>query len=140
MCEMLLRVVDKINLNDPYLDVKCLKRGDVVVICDDGWEWGSEDLRNPAWRILKLPNVSKSMAEAFLGPELDTDPANPSRMLQRRAFKFDVDNASLPLPIKAWLADVSRANPSFTAGLSAAQLLSFRAAKPRKQDPNVLGK
>ncbi len=133
MCEMLVRVVDKVN-DDPYLDVQCTKRGDVIAIQPDGWVWGREELRNPDWRIVKVPGVSVTQAAAFLGPELNTDPANPSRMLRRRAFRLDVD--ALPDP-KGQLGDHKRRNPLHRVNLDHVGLMAFKVAKPPLSDPNV---
>lgn len=137
MCQVLLRVVDKTNLDDPYHDCKCLKRGDIVVVVGDAHVWGREELRDPAWRILRLPNITVEQAEAFLGPELDTDPANPSRVLQRRQFKLDVDNVQMPAGLKAWLLDFTRAQPTRSINWTWAQIEPYRARKAPRQDPNV---
>lgn len=88
MSELLVRVVDKIN-EDPLLNSKCTKRGDVIVVCPDGWEWSVEERSNPNWRIIKMPDMNMDEASRLLAPELDTDPNQPSRVLQRRAFKIN---------------------------------------------------
>lgn len=106
MSEWLVRIRDKAldrGFEDKLLDSKCLGRGDVVVVCEDGWAWSKEERANPDWRILKMPNVSVSTAQAFLGAEYDEDPRNPSPYLRRRAFKLDVDNAALGAQIVDWL-------------------------------------
>lgn len=128
MAELLIRVVDKSN-DDPYLDVQCLKRGDVVVICEDGHEWSQAELTNPEWRILKVPGVTLVQAEAFLGPEVDEDPTQPSRVLQRRAFKVDLDDVRV--------AKIMSAEKPLTLRLSSAQLQTLKKRKPRFIDPNV---
>lgn len=120
MAELLVRVIDKIN-DDPVLNTKCMKRGDVVVVCPDGWGWSKEELTNPFWRIIKMPNLSMEEANRFLAPELDTDPNQPSKTLQRRAFKLDFN--ILPLTVKAdidspiRLAEVLEATSIVTADL-----------------------
>jgi hypothetical protein len=138
MCELLIRVRDKVN-DDPYLDARCFKRGDVVVVVDDDWQWGREELRNPDWRIVRLPNVSTAQAAAFLGEEMDEDPQQPSRALRRRGWSFDLAAASLPAAFRAWLADDSRASPARQINLTAQQLLALRRAKQRLRDPSVIG-
>lgn len=137
MCEALIRVVDKTNA-DPYFDAQCTKRGDVIVVVPDGWSWGHEELINSDWRVLKLPNVSELQAASFLAPEPETNPKKPSRVLQRRAFKFDLDDANLPAELKAWLQDGARNQPTFAAALTGAQLNAFRKAKPKRSDPSTL--
>lgn len=133
MCEMLVRVVDKVN-DDPYLDAQCTKRGDVIAIQPDGWVWGTEELRNPEWRIIKIPGVPVVQAASFLGPEMDLDPANPSRVLQRRAFRLDVD--ALPDP-RGQMGDSKRRNPLHRVNMGHDALMALKVAKPRLVDPNV---
>lgn len=135
MAEFLVRVVDKVN-SDIYLDSKCLKAGDVVVVCPDGWLWSSEELTNPDWRIVAIPSVTVIQAQAFLAPELDTDPTRPSRLLRRRAFRIDL--TLLPAAWQAWIADASRTQSIKTFSGSVAQVLALKAAKVRLVDPNAL--
>lgn len=138
MCELLIRVRDKTN-DDPYLDARCLKRGDVVVVVEDGWQWEREELTNPDWRILQLPNVTVAQAVAFVGEEVDDNPEQPSRVLRRRGWSFDVDASELPASVRAWFGDDSRAVPTRRVLLSAAQILALRRAKVRLRDRNVIG-
>lgn len=133
MCEMLVRVVDKVN-DDPYLDAKCSKRGDVITIQPDGWMWSRLELKSPIWRIIKVPGVSVAQAEVFLTPEVDADPANPSAVLQRRAHKIDLD--ALP-DAKAQIMDGNRGNPLHRVDVDAAGLMAHKIAKTALTDPNV---
>lgn len=136
MAELLVRVVDKIN-NDPYLNVKCSKRGDVISVQPDGWVWGKEEYKNPEWRILKFPSVTVSEASAFLGAELETDPENPSAMLQSRGFSLDL--ANLPAPILEVISDIKRRNPTARhKPTTGAQLLALKLTKAAIPDPNVM--
>jgi hypothetical protein len=135
MAEFLVRVVDKVN-SDIYLDSKCLKAGDVVVVCPDGWGWGAEELINPDWRIVAIPAISVTQAQAFLGTELDIDPTKPSRMLRRRAFKIDL--SLLPVAWQTWITDNTRTAPIKTFSGAVAQVLALKAAKTPLVDPNVL--
>lgn len=117
MCELLVRVFDKTNPDCPYHDAQCTKRGDVIAVADDGHRWGGAELTHPDWRIVKVPGVPREAATGFLAPELNDDPANPSRVLQARAFTFDL-----------------YANPTDLDSLMAA-----KTRKPKLQDPNVIG-
>lgn len=131
MAELLLRVVDKTS-PDPYRDARLTKRGDVIVVCPDGWNWGLEELASPDWRILRLPALSVSEARALLAEEPETDPTQPSRVRQRRAFRLN-----LTLPLFASLSQPRR--PIEDLPIS---LLQFRAAvqrKPALVDPAILG-
>jgi hypothetical protein len=136
MCEILVRVRSK-SSDDPVLDCKLTKRGDVIVARPDGWAWGAQELANPDWRIIRLPAVPLDEAEAMLAPEPETDPQNPSRMLQRRAFRLDLD--SLPQPVRDWLADDSRQQPALAAGVTADQFRALKRRKPAVPDPAVIG-
>jgi hypothetical protein len=134
MAELLVRVVDKINA-DPYLDAKCTKRGDVIVVQPDGWVWGKQEQKNPAWRIVKLPGVPVTMVTTFLSSEPEIDPLNPSMMLQARGFKLDLDN--LPASVAAVMADVKRRNPTARTSMSAQDIAALKIQKPPLADPNV---
>jgi hypothetical protein len=87
MCEFLLRVHDKCS-EDPKKDVRCMKRGDVVVVCPDDWNWSVMERTLPMWRIVKVPGLSVEAGEDFLAPELAH--ANSRRRL------FAVDLSVLP--------------------------------------------
>ena len=89
MAEFLVRVVDKVNPDSVYLDAKCLKRGDVVCVCEDGWKWSDLERKNPEWHIIQVPGMSVIEGSQFLAEE----PGDPqvNQMLQRRQFKIDVD-------------------------------------------------
>lgn len=136
MSELCIIVVDRVNHECPYRDSKCYKRGDVIEVLEDGSDWGTETLRNPHWRILQLPNVPFKAALAFLSAEAETDPKNPSRVLQRRGFHFNIDAA--PEDLKDWFADDSRAQPVFTSNMTLASLMKLKVRKPKRKDPNIL--
>lgn len=136
MCELLVRVVDKVS-NDPYLDAKLTKRGDVVCVQPDGWVWGKEEQLNPDWRIFRVPGVKRIDALGFEAPELDTDPAQPSRTLQKRAFYLDIDDPVLADAFAGWLDDARRSVPMRRFDLTIEQLLQLKKAKPPIDDPNV---
>lgn len=135
MAEFLIRVTDKVN-PDPYLDCRCLKRGDVVTIQEDGWAWGLLEKLNTQWRILAAPSISVLQAQGYLSPELPLDPQNPSRTLQSRGFKFDV--TLLPAQWQSWVADDTRAVPIRTFNGTPQQVLAFKVQKLPIPDPNVL--
>lgn len=122
MCEMLVRVVDKVGDN-PVLDAKCTKRGDVIAVCPDGWIWGREELKNPDWRIVKVPGVTVSEASGFLAPELSAGPVAVD-LLRRRAFRLDLDGLT-----PEQLTDEKRKNPIMRVNLDAAGLHARRLIK-----------
>lgn len=86
--ELAVRLVDKIN-EDPYLDVRCTKRGDVIVVVEQGWKWGKKELENPEWGFFYVP-ASVHECMQLLSPELPQTPT-PDRMLRKRAFSFDIE-------------------------------------------------
>lgn len=137
MAEILIRVRDKVN-TDPYLDSRCLKRGDVVCVVADGWAWGPEELTAPYWRIVKLPRVSVNAVESLLAREVDIDPQNPSPVLRKRAFKWNLDSGTWSTPVRNWINDDSRATPFRTVNISEAQFLALKVAKTPLPNPVVL--
>ena len=100
MCEALVCIRNMGQSGDPLIDSCAPKRGDVVTVQEDGWNWGTCELGqivqgNPNgnhafFRIFKFPNTSVAQAAKMLSAEKDTDPQNPSPYLQYRAFFFDV--------------------------------------------------
>lgn len=150
MPEILLRVVDKINDSDFYLNCQCTKRGDVIVAKPDGWAWGVEELSNPDWRIVKFPIANKvnhdlMLAElgAMLTPERDIDPTRPSRTLQRRAFHLDLAHVSIPPALRAFLLDGSRNASVFVVTALPAALRALvsgiKVVRPPISDPAIIG-
>lgn len=89
MAELLVRVIDKINA-DETLNLQCLKRGDVVSICEDGHTWGTVELANPDWRIVTIPGVAVEDLEGLLMPEIDVDSKAPTPK-RRRMFNLNLD-------------------------------------------------
>lgn len=137
MCELLVRVIDKINHDDPYLDVQCTKRGDVIVIVPDGHVWGVMEQLDPQYRIVKLPGVPVDDVASLIAPEPETDPQNPNRMLQRRLFRLDLDN--MDAPTRAYLSEGKRARRTMhRLNIGRDAILALRVRKPALPDPNVL--
>jgi hypothetical protein len=137
MCELLVRVVDKVNHSDPYANAKCTKRGDVIVVQRDGWPWGVQEQLDKQYRIVKVPGLSVDDASSLLAGEPEVDPQNPSRMLQARLFRLDLD--AFDAATCTWLAEPRRnRKPMHKVGLTLAQLLALRVRKDALDDPNVL--
>lgn len=140
MAELLIRVTDKVN-PEFYKNTKCTKRGDVIVVHENGWPWGRDELTAPFWRIVKHDELSVSEASAFLAPQFDTDPQHPSRTLLRRAFKLNLDAAGLPAAVRTFLADNERAVPilDITPFVTIDQIRALKIMKSPVEDPNVIG-
>ena len=54
MSELLVKLTDNRNLNDPVADIEgCWKRGDPVIMKPDGWQWGSGE-GPPDFTVIKF--------------------------------------------------------------------------------------
>jgi hypothetical protein len=140
MAELYLRVVDKVNATSAQLDAQCMKRGDVVVICPDGWNWGIEELKSPNHRIIKMPGVPVEKLDYLLAPELPADPLNPPKTLKRRMNKIDVDaTAKLSPEFNAAVADSARVTPEVDVKMDDTALAAAVVVKPAAvADPVVI--
>lgn len=111
--ELLVQVTDKVNA-DFYLNCQCPKAGDVIAACPDGWVWGTQELANPDWRILVVPDLSPQDASTLTVPEKPVDPLHPSATLQYRAFFIDLTHpaasALAPAIADSSVADVVAAD------------------------------
>ncbi len=116
MCELVVWVVGQKH-DDPYMDAQAWKKGDVICAVDDGHAFSPAERSNADWTILTLPGVSVEAVASFLAGEPETDPSNPSRMLQRRQFRIDTKKKIKTL----------------------ADLMAARVKKPPLRDPNVIG-
>jgi len=121
MAEMLLRVVDKINDTDDALNAQCTKRGDVIVICPDGWPWSETERTSPDWKIVKVPGVAVDDLTGFLAEEPGDRLTNPR--LRRRGKTFDV---------QAW-------ETAGSSALSLVQALGLMSTKAAQSDSKVIG-
>ena len=86
MSEVLIRVVDKINLDDVDRNSMLLKRGDVVTIQPDGHNWGTQELSNPDWRIVRILGMTRAEADALMEEDFTID-SNGSLVLSGTAVK-----------------------------------------------------
>ncbi len=156
MCEILVYTIDKQG-DDVYKNAKLEKRGDVITIQEDGWNWGDAELSDPSFLILKLPGVAIIDVASLISPELDTtgskDPAvtdwaQLTNTLQFRGFNLDLDSmqAAIPAiaapvvsqPTKGVMTPVSVA-PAPVDIADAATLLSYKVQKPIVVNPAIIG-
>lgn len=126
--QVLLRVTDKINTNDPKLDAKCLKRGDVVVIVDDDHNWGTQDLTNPDWRIIKAPNMTQETADLIMQEQADFAEANTD-LLKRRKFSLDFSSPTFSPSLIAFLTDNNRPTPIYETTIADADIFALAKEK-----------
>jgi hypothetical protein len=139
MAEFLVRVTDKVN-SDFYRNTKCTKRGDVIVVQADGWEWGLKERTLPEYRIVKVVGMPLSEAQQWVEPEGDFTQPGASKTLQRRRHKLNLDAllAIAPAPVVAYVNDDTRAAASLTL-TDYVTLNTVRGAKAQKSpivDPN----
>jgi hypothetical protein len=129
MAELLVRTIDK-DQPDPYLACRCLGRGDIVVVCPDGWEWSKVESDSPHWTIIKIPGVAVDDFSHFMTEE----PGNPvqDRMLLRRPFKLDLD----AIDAKHGIDSKTEKTPPITEQKTF--LDSLRLRRDKKPDPNVI--
>jgi hypothetical protein len=129
MCEILIRVIDKVNHDDPVKNASLTKRGDVIVVCPDGHRWSDMEMTHKEWRIIAFPGVDETHMTEFLAPEF-AGPDGDDSMLRPRAFKFDVDSHGLPADMVAHLDDERRQIPIIVAEMDRNTIHQFRARRP----------
>lgn len=79
----------------------CYKKGDIVVVMEDGHRWGKKE-GPPNFVIVKIPGVSVEAARKYIEAHTDTaDPLNPVA-LARRKYTIRVDD--MPASAKEQIA------------------------------------
>lgn len=134
MADILIRIRDKESSGDPETDALQFKRGDVIAVWPTPGPWGTEERRNPDWRILRLPNVSVEDVGELLRVETDA----LERISRKRRARFNVDSVSLPAPIRNWLTNDARTQPILSSNISRATFLAFIEAKAPRVRMRVL--
>ena len=112
MAEILIKAVDAAH-DDPEKDKQgCYKRGDPVVVMDDGHEWGKEE-RLPKFVVVKIPGLSVAKAKKYIQPILGIPDAEGERpMIRRRLFRILLDD--VPNLIKQKLRDTGEVTVTMT--------------------------
>lgn len=148
--ELLIFTKDRVG-SDVFQDTKLPKRGYVIDAHQDGCNWGRMELVYPRFRIVKVPAMTESFAETMLSAEIGfNDTPTDQSTLQLRAFKFDLDDPSLPADFQAFIADDDRQAPHYlvadapvdgeTPGaLTLDQLIGIKVAVPAVDNPLILG-
>lgn len=136
--EVLLRVANKTNPDSLFLDVGCLKRGDVVCVVDIGHQWSQLELTNPDWRIIRTASLTDEAASTFTVPEPEIDPQNPNPVKQRRAFMFDFDSQILSQAFLDFLNDDTRAVSIYETSATLEQVMTLKIPRPTRMDEVVL--
>lgn len=131
MAEICIMVED-VEGASPSHTLALMKRGDVVDVLPDGFDWGDAALASPRFRMIALPNVSLAAARAFLAPEayVSQDDAATGRVLRPRGLRFRLTGSGLPASFAAWLANDARPVPILRiTSITTATLANFRLAK-----------
>ena len=76
---------------DPVQNASAYKRGDVIDIVDDGWQFGSAEIGNPRMMFVAMPGIPKDSLSGFLAAD-QPNPLTPNSAtpLNRRSFSFDI--------------------------------------------------
>lgn len=113
------------------------KRFDMVTAQADGWNWGTEELANPIFRIISWPSLSltdvEANIEAFLAnlPHAVDADLKPTTHGGYRAFFMDLDHPVMSEDFRVWLADDSRVTPMYTVTLPSRFVTTLRSARSR---------
>lgn len=143
--QLLVRVVDKIS-DDKAKNIQLTKRNDVIVIKKIGEDWGIEELINPDWRIIQVPDMSDIEARAYLSKEVA--PVNdPGAPVMKRAFRMDLDAMIVkgykiddPRPIKTRQDAITAiTEKNIPAEVSAIAADCDHIQKEPSKNPNVIG-
>lgn len=125
--ELLFRSKDKVNPSE-LLDVKCLKRGDVIAVVADGWNWQRQELINPDWRIIKAPLLTEDDTLDFTDQEAGDDP-----MCQRRQYMIDFSHPAITQSFLDYLADDTRSSPYYETPWTSHELLAVKVIRPSRK-------
>lgn len=151
MAELLVRVVDKVNVESIYLDCGCTKRGDVIVVRPDGWAWGRCELNDPQYVVVRVPDMSLTEAEALTTPDPGFGMRGASPTLHKRAFKWDLDQVVAAPLESAIQQNLNAATPDpqhpgqtspksvILSPLTVIELRLIKTVKPSTPDPAVIG-
>lgn len=94
MAELLVKAVNATH-SDPNKDLRgCYKRGDIVLVRENGHVWGSLELKPPAdggkFVVIKITDVTRAQVINWVLNHWATD-LEGSDGIRRRRVKIDVD-------------------------------------------------
>lgn len=127
--ELLIKAVDAIH-SDPEKDRRgCYKRGDVVIVQDDGHEWGRKE-GPPNFVVLRIPGAARALAERLTEEQDDDDTGTPLPVVdgdqpRHRRRRWSVDLNALPSAVRTALQ---------TAGSASITRVQIRTRLKRKRD------
>lgn len=114
MAELLIKARDAVNADAEKDRRGCYKRGDVVIVQNDGHQWGAME-GPPNFVVLRIPGAARALAERLTEEQDDDDAGTPlqDEQGQRRAFRrrrWRVDLDALPAAIRTALQTTGRAS------------------------------
>jgi hypothetical protein len=117
---------------------------DLVHAAPDGWTWGKQELSNPWFRIVSIPDSLATMAQAeqFLSPLLPLldSSGNPTTLWQRRAYYLNLTDSIIPSSFNTFWEDDTRAMPIYIGQPSfTATALQLGVARPHINNPAYVG-
>lgn len=98
MAEFLVKAIDATH-KDPVKDVRgCYKRGDIVDVRPDGFEWGKEEAP-PKFTIVKCPGMAVADVISYMQPHTQKTKTQDKKgnfieetiTLKRRQYSVDLD-------------------------------------------------
>ena len=92
MAELLIRNIDRVNNESTSLNARCFKRGDVLVVMEDGWEWSPRELAGDPWDIIKFPGATVEGTQSYLTPVYSMVSGEPIMVIPRASY-FNLDAA-----------------------------------------------
>jgi hypothetical protein len=137
MCELLVRVIDKIGTTKDD-DALLTKRGDVIDLRPDGWNWGTGELLNPDWRILRVPGVPVDQATSIVASDPPDAPEENATVKRPNAYRMNLESPVLQPIRDGWLEDATRKVPIREMHLNLNQLLALMVRKPPLLKDEVL--
>lgn len=135
--ELLIRIIDKPKSGNATVDSQRTTAGDVIAFAPDGHIWGKEEVRNPEWRIVRVPGLLLADAEAMTAPELP-ESFSPNRLLRKRQFKLDIEQLDI-MSGGELLADRKATPKGCDCVISREMLKSSRSLKATLTDPRIIG-
>lgn len=128
MAQIVVITKDKVDPADPVNNAGQYKRGDVICALPDDWVFGDQELSNPMFQIIKIPDMSVTEANALCAEELGDRKVNP--YLWRRLFKIDVDSSA---SLKTAVGDGSK-RQSASIIATKTDIASLKIQKPSQEN------
>jgi hypothetical protein len=98
MAELLVKAIDTVHADPIKNERGCYKRGDIVDIREDGFEWGKEEISSK-FVVVKCSNIKVDDVKQYMNPhtqktitqDKDGNFIEETTILKRRQFSIDLD-------------------------------------------------